>query len=362
MKIEIITTPNEELKETGFGTLKACQSVFDSINKLGHEVKLNVCININDLAQIVARKPDLVILAVKYISIENGNDIWLSEYFAAHGVNYSGSSRAVLNFDSDKVLAKTHLIKKGLKTARFFTALPGQYKCEAALPIAFPLFLKPLDAANGNGIDDLSFVTNFHDFETKTLSLFAAYNMPVLAEEYLDGREFSVAIIKTEDSKLITSAVEIIPPQSTGGLRILGEKAKIENSEEIKKIVDQKILDDVRRLAVAAYARLDSQRIGRGVAVPIVAYARLGVWDFGRIDIKTDKSGACYFMEANLVPGMTSGSSYFPRACEIANELTYDEVIQLIVEKGVSRASYAKSQIAPPVIGGDSGEKCIAAI
>ncbi|MCW9023609.1 MAG: D-alanine--D-alanine ligase [Gammaproteobacteria bacterium] len=339
MKIEIITTPNEELKETGFGTLKACHNVLDSISKLGHNVKLNVCRSLKDLALTVNRKPDLVILAVKYISIKNGSDIWLAEYFAEHEINYSGSSREVLNFDSDKVLAKSHLMKKGLKTADYFTAIPGQYKCEADLPVAFPLFLKPLDAANGNGIDDLSLVTNFAEFEMKTLSLYATFNMPVLAEEYLDGQEFSVAIIRTESSKLIVSAVEIIPPQSTNGLRILGEKAKKEDSEEMRKIEDQKVLNEVSKLAVDAYARL-------------------GIWDFGRIDIKTNKSGRCYFMEANLVPGMTSGSSYFPRACEIANELTYDEVIQLIVEKGISRVPYA----IPPAIVDNTAEKHVMAM
>jgi D-alanine-D-alanine ligase len=343
MNIEIITTPNEKLKETGFGTLKACQNVLDSINKLGHNVKLSVCKNLNDLALIVDRKPDLVILAVKYISIDNGCDIWLSEYFADHEINYSGSSREVLKFDSDKVLAKSHLIKNGIKTANYFTAIPGQYKCEADLPVAFPLFLKPLDAANGNGIDDLSLVTNFTEFEFKTSALYAEFNMPVLAEEYLDGREFSVAIIKTEGSKLIVSAVEIVPPQSSRGLRILGEKAKKEDSEQIRKIENQTILNRVTKLAVDAYAKLH-------------------IWDFGRIDIKTNKRGQCYFMEANLVPGMTSGSSYFPQACEIANELTYDKMIQLIVEKGISRATYARPLAIPSVINDNAADTRVAAI
>lgn len=343
MRIEIITTPNEKLKETGFGTLKACQSVLDSINKLGHDVRLNLCRSIEDLAKIVSRQPDLVILAVKYISINNGNDVWLSEYFSAHEINYSGSSRDVLRFDSDKVLAKSHLVKKGLNTAKFFTAIPGQYKCEADLPVRFPLFLKPLDAANGNGIDDLSLATNFAEFEMKVSSLYAAFNMPILAEEYLDGQEFSVAIIKTEGSKLIVSAVEIIPPQSTRGLRILGAKAKKEDSEEIRKIEDQEVLSKVKKLAVDAYTKL-------------------GIWDFGRIDIKSNKQGHYYFMEANLVPGMTSGSSYFPKACELANQLTYDEVVQLIVEKGISRAHYlyAEPLHIPPVNNDNTCDKYIA--
>jgi D-alanine-D-alanine ligase len=343
MKIDIVTTPNEALKETGFGTLKSCHSVLESINKLGYDVKLNVCSSLNDLMMVVNRKPDLVILAVKYISIDHGSDIWLSEFFAGHEINYSGSSRAVLRFDSDKVLAKSHLRKKGIKTADYFTAIPGQYKCEAELPVKFPLFLKPLDAANGNGIDDLSLVTNFTEFESKTLSLYEAFNLPVLAEEYLDGREFSVAIIRKENSKLVVSAVEIVPQQSTNGLRILGEKAKKEDSEEIIKIKDKKILNAVTKLAVDAFAKL-------------------GIWDYGRIDIKSSKSGQYYFMEANLVPGMTLGSSYFPQACEIANELNYDEVIQLIVEKGISRAAINEPVVTLPVINGKLSDKRITAI
>jgi D-alanine-D-alanine ligase len=327
MKIEIITTPNEELKETGFGALKACNSVRDAISKMGYAVKLNVCKTLADLDEIVKRKPDLVILAVKYISVNNENDIWLSDYFAKNEINYSGSSRQALKFDSDKVLAKAHLREKNIKTADYFTATPGQFKCESELPIKFPLFLKPLDAANGNGIDDLSFVTNFAEFESKTLSLSNSFNVPVLAEEYLDGREFSVAIINKHNGELIVSPVEIVPPQSTKGLRILGEQAKKDDAEVMKKIEDNAIKNSVKKLAIDAFINL-------------------GIRDFGRIDIKTNKSGHCFFMEANLVPGMTSGSSYFPKACEIEHELTYDKVIQLIVENGINRALL----VEPPII------------
>jgi D-alanine-D-alanine ligase len=337
MKIEIITTPNEELKETGFGTQKACNSVLDSISKMGYVVKLNMCKTLSDLDEIVKRKPDLVILAVKYISIKNESDIWLSEYFAKHEINYSGSSRKALKFDSDKVLAKSHLRKKGIKTADYFTAIPGQYKCETELPLKFPLFLKPLDAANGNGIDDLSLVTNFAEFESKILSLYDSFNLPVLVEEYLDGREYSVAVIKTQYGQLIVSPVEIIPPQSSKGLRILGEQAKKDDSEEMKKIEDNEITSSVKKLAIDAFINL-------------------GIRDFGRIDIKTNQSGHCFFMEANLVPGMTSGSSYFPKACEIEHELTYDKVIQLIVEEGISRVPLAMK----PIVNASMGDKLIA--
>jgi D-alanine-D-alanine ligase len=319
MQIEIITTPNETLKESGFGSLKACNSVSGAIQKMGHSVRLNVCTTKSELDDVARRKPDLVILAVKYIPTNNKDDIWLSDYFARIGINYTGSSREVLKFDSNKVLAKNHLTNKGIQTANYFIATPGQYKKESELKIKFPLFLKPLDAANGNGIDDSSFVTNFEDYESKVKSLYGLYNQPILVEEYLDGREFTVAVAKTENKSLIISAVEAIPPESANGLRILGSQAKKDDSEKLINIDDSEIKRRVMTLAVEAFNAL-------------------GARDYGRIDIKTSKRGGCFFMEANLVPGMTYGSSYFPEACQIANGFSYDKVIELLLAGGLTRA------------------------
>jgi len=320
VKIEIITTRNEDLKETGFGTLKACASIFEALKRMGHEATLNMCQTRENLDEIVKRKPDLVILAVKYLAMPDGKDIWLSEYFAHNGINFSGSSREVLNFDSDKVLAKVHLRAKGIRTANYFTATPGQYSGDTALPIDFPLFLKPTDSANGNGIDDLSFVTNFSDFEGKVASLNEAFQIPILAEEYLGGPEYTVAVIKTLRGDLLVAPIEIVPVLSANGLRILGEKAKQDDSEQLKKAEDSELTDKVIQLAMDVFVALD-------------------IRDFGRIDIKTNAAGECFFMEANLVPGMTCKTSYFPRACEIEYGLGYDEVIALMLEEGLSRAT-----------------------
>ncbi len=344
MHIEIITTPNETLKESGFGTLKACNSVLDAIQRMGYSVRLNVCETKDDLDAVVKRKPGLVVLAVKYIPVNDKDelredDIWLSDYFAQHRINFTGSSREVLKFDSNKVLAKIHLTNKGIKTANYFIATPGQYNNESELPITFPLFLKPLDAANGNGIDDLSFVTNFTDYESKIVSLYKSFNQPILAEEYLDGREFTVAVIKTVNEKLIVSAIEVIPPTSTNGLRILGAQAKKDDSEKLIKIDDNEVKSRVTILAIDAFNTL-------------------GVRDFGRIDIKANKNGECFFMEANLVPGMTDGSSYFPQACNIAHEFAYDKVIELLLAGGFARAS----STVPPNICPDSDHKFLTAI
>ena len=339
MKIEIVTTPNEMLKESGFGALKACISVLEAIQRMGHSVRLNTCETQADLFSVVKRQPDLVVSAVKYIPIINDDDVWLSDYFSRHGINFTGSSREILKFDSNKMLAKLHLTNKGIRTASYFIATPGQYKNESELPITFPMFLKPLDAANGNGIDDLSFVENFAGYESKLASLFGSFNQPVLAEEYLGGREFTVAVIRTLNGKLIVSAIEVIPPASSNGLRILGAKTKKDDSEELTRIDDNLMRDKVSALAVDAFNAL-------------------GVRDFGRIDVKANTCGDCFFMEANLVPGMTYGSSYFPEACNIVHDLEYDQMIELLLAGGLSRVP----STVPPSLHPGSDNKVIPAI
>lgn len=320
MHIEIVTTPNEALKESGFGSQTACNSILDAIRRMGHSAELNVCQSRACLHDIVNRRPDLVVLAVKYIPVINEDDIWLADYFHQHKLNFTGSPRDILEFDSNKVKAKMHLTNKGIKTASYFIATPGQYKSASQLPVTFPLFLKPLDAANGNGIDDLSFVKNFVDFESKVASLYRLFSQPILAEEYLDGREFTVAVIKKSNNKLLLSAVEIIPPTSSNGLRILGSQAKKDDSEKMAMIEDDEIKTSIMELAADAFNSL-------------------GARDFGRIDIKTNKSGDCFFMEANLVPGMTCGSSYFPEACRIVHDFDYDKVVELLLSGGIARHS-----------------------
>lgn len=321
MNIEIITTENNGLKETGFGTHLSCMSVLKSVERV-HSARLTVCSSLKDLNEVLNRKPDLVFLAAKYMPIKGGEDVWFSDYFDSHNIVFSGSCRETLRYDSDKILAKNYLNSIGVRTARYFTAVPGQFDSEEELPFSFPLFLKPADAANGNGIDDLSFVSNFMEFESKVLSLHDIYGLPVLVEEYLSGKEYTVAIVKKSNGGLVVSAIEILPPESSKGLRILGADVKKFDTENLKPI--------------------NIDEIGVVTEIAIAAFNGLGVRGFGRIDVKMNGSGQCFFMEANLVPGMTFGSSYFPRACEISNNLSYDDVVHLMLDECLERVAIKK--------------------
>jgi D-alanine-D-alanine ligase len=318
MKIIIITSLNEDLTETGFGPILSCKHVLESVKAMGHAASIQICNTEHDLNFIVKLKPDLVILAVKYLEKADHQKIWLTDFFSSNGINYTGSPKEVLDLDPNKISAKLFLQDKKIKTAKYFTALPSQYKKENELPLKLPLFLKPSNATNGDGIDDSSLVLDFKSYEKKILSLYQTFNQPILVEEYLDGREFTVAVIQENNKDLIVSAIEIIPPKSLNGLRVLGSKVKNGNSEVLLKIQDLDLIKEVKELAVKAFKNLGGR-------------------DYGRIDIQSNLANECFFMEANLLPGMTATSSYFPRACNLDLEIPYDQVIELILSQGIKR-------------------------
>jgi D-alanine-D-alanine ligase len=307
LNIEVITTTDSTLRESGLGCYSSCTEIVASIQRAGYTARLTVCESLDDLEAVVARKPSLVVLAAKYVSIKNAKNIWFSEFFSRNKITFSGSDRETLKFDSDKASAKIHLANMRIKTARHFTAIPKQFMFEYSLPLAFPLFIKSIDATHGKGIDDLSFVNNFAEFEAKVLSICTLDKQPAMVEEYLAGRDFTVAIICNSNGEMTASPIEI-----------LRQENKQQSTERCMQVENS---DDSHRVNELAKA----------------AFLGLGLRDFGLIDVKMNTYGQCFFMDANLVPSMILGTSTFLKACEIANNLTYDQVICLMLEQFSSR-------------------------
>lgn len=312
MNIEIVTTVNNSLKETDLGHHVTCLEVLESILRSGNSARVTVCESLDDLKAVVAREPDCVILAAKYISIKNEENLWLSEYFLNNKITFSGSDREAFKFDIDKISAKVHLANMRIKTARHFTASPKQFLSEASLPLSLPLFIKSMHDENGNGIDEMSLVNSIEEFEAKVQSIYTTDKRAALVEEYLVGRNFTTAILCHSNGEISASSVEI-----------LKQDDKQQNTERLVKIENSHEIHNIDQFAKTAF---------RG----------LGLKGFGLIDVKMDKHAQCFFMQADLIPDISFGRSYFLKACEIASNLTYDQVISLTLEECLSRARSEK--------------------
>lgn len=313
-KIEVVTTNISDLAMMGFGSIRNCQWICEEMANCCNNVRLTIISKQSDLQDVVSRKPDLVFAGIKYVDFSpNANSkkskdkIWLSQYLEDNGINFTGSRHAAIELEFDKSLAKDAVRRQGIPTADYFTATPGQFHSEQELPVQFPLFLKPLFESDSKGVDQLSVVNDFNEFQKKVLQVEADFDQPVLAETYLPGREFTVAVLESSRHKLMIMPVEITTNECQLE-NIIDYSAKMNNQEELKAITQPDLLDQITTLARQAFIAL-------------------GARDFGRIDIKMDKQGVPCFLEANLLPGMNKVISYFPQASYICRKISYRQLV-----------------------------------
>jgi len=329
--IEVIATDIADLAMMGFGSVKHCKSVYNALKEKYTNVNFNIIRTKSDLDKIIFRKPDLVFAGIKYV-VFNENEItknskekiWISEYFKNAGINYTGSRKEAIELEFSKDAAKRKVAEFGINTAPYFIAKPGMYKTTDELPVSFPLFIKPLREGDGKGIGNDSIVYNFESYQNKVQSIHTLFKQSALVEKYLSGREFTVSILGLDyNNEPKALPIEITFTDKNLYSKILGYETKKENNEIVIAIENEDIFDSV-------------------VSIAKRSFIALGARDYGRIDIIMDENDCPYFLEANLVPGMSQrpndiDCSYFPRACFINNHITYQETVQEIAEIAFKR-------------------------
>lgn len=294
---------------------------------------ITVVNTMRDLEGLGAKRPDLVILGMKLILLkpEMGYDdspkVWLSDYLTENGIDYTGSGTDALQLEFDKPAAKQNVLDAGLESSAYFISTIKHPTF--AHNLTFPLFVKPTNRGDSKGIDEQSVVYTQDQMKAKIVSIHSECESDVLVEEYLPGREFSVAVIEDAAGKLIAMPIEIISPTDTKGNNFLSAAIKTADLESVTAVVAGPLREAINKLALGAFLSL-------------------GARDYGRIDVRLDGLGVPGFIEANLMPGL-SDHGYLSR-CFMLNEQTrYDDMIFAIVEPAVKRSTFFESPESLPV-------------
>lgn len=316
--IEIVIVPKLEDKNThqeNVGIELDEDIILEILSKHYQHVQITQ-INIqSDLDDLAGRRPDLVFSGVKYFHF-NGENLWLNDFLDSHDITYMASNRAALDGEYDKDRAKRTMQKANIKTACFFVAKPDEYLTEDSIPLAFPLFIKPVSSGDSMGIDANSIVTNFLGFQSKILDIYRNQHCSSMVETYLSGKEYSVGIFEDGVSGTLRAMpIEIIAEPNENGHRILDFDIKHNDSEKILAVTDTRIHKALSDLAKNAFKALGGKSLGR-------------------IDIKMNENNVPHFIEANLMPGLRRG--YFYRACLLNLDMSYEQMILTIAENGLS--------------------------
>jgi len=106
-------------------------------------------------------------------------------------------------YDPPKELMKYLAYCEGVKTPGY--VIIGELKEveEAVKQLQFPLFVKPAKAGDSLGIDEHSLVHNKIELQQKCISILEEYG-PLLVEEYVAGREFTVLVAANTDEHSCT--------------------------------------------------------------------------------------------------------------------------------------------------------------
>ena len=316
--IEIVIVPKLDditANQKNVGIVLDEKLILKILSKRYRNVSITEINTENDLKKLALRKPDLVFSGVKYFYFDGGI-IWLNDYLELYDISYIASNREALHNEHDKSIAKKIMQKANIKTADFFTTEPGEHLTEMSIPIAFPLFIKPLTGGDSRGVDKNSIVYDFLSFQAKVLDIKRKHNLRSLVETYLSGKEYSVSILQDHSNgNLKAMPIEIVVKKNINGHRILDYDIKENDHEKVIEVSDSKIFNQLSDLSKNAFTALNGKSLGR-------------------IDIKMDHRGVPHFIEANLMPGLRKG--YFYRSCLLNLNMSYEQMILTVADNGLS--------------------------
>lgn len=291
------------------------QSLEDTIRGLGYEpVRIG---NVRALCAALAagKRWDIVFNIAEGTGGRN-REAQVPALLDAFGIPYTFSDPLVCAVTLDKAVAKRIVHASGLHTPGFHVVRTEQDCRHVDLP--YPLFAKPIAEGTGKGIDKTSKLETPDQLRSVCSELLRKYDQPVLVEEYLPGREFTVGILGTGAEARVLGTMEVvIRPHAETSIYSFEIKEKCEDFVDYSRPARSPEIAAVEKLALDSYKALE-------------------VRDAGRVDLRLDRNGRPAFMEVNPLPGLNPGHSDLPM---IATQegMSFTELIGSIISSALSR-------------------------
>ena len=233
------------------------------------------------------------------------------------GIPFVGADALTLSLTLDKIMAKKIFIAERIPTPKFFEVkaydeLVNTDHCK------YPLIVKPRFEGSSKGLTDNSRVENIDELKKQVEYIITNYKQPALIEEFITGREFTVAVIGND-------APEVMPPVQ---IKIDG-RLKLQD----KFYTFARITSD--RLEYICPARINQDLKKKLADLALRTYRAVECRDFGRIDFRVDNNGNPYVLEINPLPSLSTEDVFMITAKVIG--ISYEEMIGKILNSALSR-------------------------
>ncbi len=237
------------------------------------------------------------------------------------GIPYTGSGVMASAIGMDKVRTKQIWIARGLPTPRFVVVRSGEGLTDLTEALGLPLIMKPPHEGSTIGVSRVNEVEEL----LPAWQAAARFDAEVLAEEFIDGAELTVAVIGSGDAAVALPIVEIQAPDG--------------NYDYQNKYFG----DDTQYLCPAPLSDLETAEIQR---LAVAAYLALGCEGWGRVDFMIPKrTRKPTLLEINTSPGMTS-HSLVPMAARAVG-VPYDQLVLAITAAAALKVQAPRREPAP---------------
>ena len=217
------------------------------------------------------------------------------------GLPYTGSGVMASALAMDKWRTKLLWQAAGINTPRHLLLNPQSDFDAVVKELGLPLIVKPSREGSTIGLTKVTIATDM----LRAYESAAKHDMMVLAEQFIDGPELTVAILGE-------TALPLVRIQTASGL--YDYQAKY-------------ISEDTRYFCPSGLSAAEEDAIQMQA---LQAHKVLGCEGWGRVDVMLDKSGKPYFLETNTSPGMTD-HSLVPMAAKAAG-ISFEDLVLRILE------------------------------
>ena len=221
------------------------------------------------------------------------------------GIPYTGSGVLAAAVTMDKAASKRVFVAEGISTPRSHTYYSYEMKrglaAEIEAEFSLPMVVKAASQGSSIGV----YIVESHEELKNALVQAFKYNDEVLVEEFIEGRELTVAVWGNEEEKEAFPIIEITT--LTGRYDYDSKYTKGASSHIIPAPMSEEKTKEIQDLAVRTFTACGC----KGVA---------------RVDMMLSKDEVPYVIEVNSVPGMTEVSLVpdaarakgieFPELCE----------------------------------------------
>lgn len=242
-------------------------------------------------------------------------------------IPYTGSDPLTLATCLNKARTKEILTYYKIPNAKF--CVLENLESLNNFELEFPVLIKPVGEGSSKGIYNKNFVRSFDELKKILEEYFPVYNQPFIAEEFLSGREFTVAVLGNGEETRIFPIVEI-------NFDELPDEAVKIYSYEAKWIYDTK--ENPLKI-FSCPAKIDKQLENEIKKTVLKTYKVLNCKDWSRIDVRLDKNNVPNIIEVNPLPGILpdpDDNSCYPKAARSEN-ISYNEMLNLVLLAAAKR-------------------------